>query len=193
MAHSHRPRPTGIGSLAVALLALGLTAACTSVGPRHAAAVPSPHPAAAAATPGSAATNPATTTPSPPKEAKCSYRPSTAALPTWARSGFRPPYNEWKYVTSKSRNMVGVLFGDPLRAGTPGPTDDQNKILWVARDPTVGPMTIDAQLVGSNERVQIGHVPIGPSHVDVPHAGCWHLTLHLATGDDSIDIVYGKG
>jgi hypothetical protein len=176
----------------VALLALGLTAACTSAGPKHTAAIPAPHPAAAATT-STTPTNPSTTAPAPPKEAKCSYRPSTAALPTWARAGFSPPYNEWKHVTSKSGNMVGVLFGDPLRAGTPGPTEDQNKILWVARDPTVGPMTIDAQLVGSDEGVQLGHVPIGPSYVDVPHAGCWHLTLHLATGDDSIDIVYGKG
>jgi hypothetical protein len=177
------------GVLGVALLAVGLIAACTSAGPKRAAAVPAPHPAAA--TPGSAATNPATTAPAPPTEATCSYRPSTAALPTWARSGFHPPYDGWKYVTSKSGHMVGVLFGDPLHAGTPGPTEDQNKILWVARDPAVGPMTIDAQRVGSNERVQLGHVPIGPSYVNVPHAGCWHLTLHLSTGDDSVDVVYG--
>ena len=179
-----------LGVLGVALLALGLSAACTGAGPKHAAAVPAPHPAAAA-TPGSAATNPATTAPAPPKEAECSYRPSTAALPTWARSGFSPPYDDWKHVTSNSGNMVGVLFGDPLRAGTPGPTEAQNKILWVARDPAVGPMTIDAQRVGSTELVHLGHVPIGPSYVDVPRAGCWHLTLHLVNGDDSVDVVYG--
>jgi hypothetical protein len=179
-----------LGVLGMAVLALGLSAACTSAGPKH-TAVPAPRPAAAATPPGTATTNAGTTAPAAPDKAKCSYRPSTAALPPWARAGFSPPYNEWKYVTSRSGNMVGVLFGDPLRAGTPGPTEAQNKILWVARDPTVGPMTIDAQRVGSNERVQLGHVPIGPSYVDVPHAGCWHLTLHLANGDDSVDVVYG--
>jgi hypothetical protein len=192
MAHSRRPRPTGIGVLAVVLFALALIAACTSAGPEHPAAAPAPHPAAAAS-PDTGATTPGATAPAPPKEAKCSYRPSTAALPTWARAGFSPPYNDSKYVTSNSGNMVGVLFGDPLRAGTPGPTQRQNKILWVARDSTVGPMTIDAELVGSTELVHLGQVPIGPSYVDVPNAGCWHLTLHLATGDDSVDIVYGKG
>src|SRR5882757_8003585 len=192
MAHARRPKPTRLSVVGVALLALGVTAACTSAGPKHSAAIPAPHPAAAATT-STTPTNPGTPAPAPPTEAKCSYRPSTAALPTWARAGFSPPYNAWKYVTSKSGNMVGVLFGDPLRAGTPGPTQAQNKILWVAHDSTAGAMTIDAELVGRTERVYLGPVPIGPSYVNVPQAGCWHLTLHLATGDDSIDIVYGKG
>ena len=179
-----------LGVLGLAVLALGLTAACTSAGPKH-TAVPAPRPAAAATPLGTATTTPGSTAPAPPKEAKCSYRPSMAALPTWARAGFSPPYSGSKYVTSKSGNMIGVLFGDPLHAGTPGPTQAQNKILWVAHDSTAGAMTIDAELVGSTERVYLGAVPIGPSYVNVPQAGCWHLTLHLATGDDSIDVVYG--
>lgn len=171
------------GILGLALPALVLTTACTSSGPKHASAIPTPHPAAATATPGAIA-------PTPTPAATCSYRPSSAVLPTWARTGFSSPYNVWRHVTSKSGNVVGVLFNDPLHVGTPGSTKGQNKILWVARAPAVGPMTIDAELVGSTERVQLGHVPIGPSNVDVPRAGCWHLILHLASGDDSVDLVY---
>jgi hypothetical protein len=197
MAHSRHPRPTRLGAVGGALLALGLTAACTSAGPRHADAVPAPHPAAAAVTPGAATTTPGTTTPgttapAPPKEATCSYRPSTAALPTWARSGFRAPYDGWKYVTSKTGQIVAVLFGDPLRAGTPGPTQAQNKILWVPDDPSAGALTVDGHLVGTNTNADIGDISFGPSYVNVPTAGCWRFTLHWIGGTDSIDIVYGK-
>lgn len=179
-----------LGVLGMAVLALGLSAACTSAGPKH-TAVPAPHPAAAAATPGTA-TTPGTTAPAPPKEAACSYRPSTSVLPTWARSGFSPPYDGWKYVTSKSGRIVGVLFGDPLHAGTPGPTQDQNKILWVPDDPSAGALTVDGHLVGTNTNVDIGDISFGPSYVNVPTAGCWRFTLHWIGGTDSIDIVYGK-
>jgi hypothetical protein len=186
MAHTRVARRFGLG---LSVLALGV-AGCSGPDPRHAAGAAAPAPRPAPAVTG-AATSPTALAATP--DAKCAYAPSKGALPTWARSGFSPPYDSWPYVTSKSGHIVGVLFGDPLHAGTPAATQAQNKILWVAREPAVGPMTIDAELVGSTERVDLGPVPIGPSYVNVPQAGCWHLTLHLASGDDSVDIVYGKG
>jgi hypothetical protein len=188
MAHT---QPTKLGRLALFVLALGV-AACRGPGPKDAVAVaPDPHPApavTAAATPTGSPTALAN-----PSDATCSYAPSTGTLPTWARAGFSPPFNGSKFVISTSGHIVAVLFGDPLHAGTPGPTQRQNKILWVPDDPSAGALTVDGHLVGTNENVDIGDISFGPSYVNVPVAGCWRFTLHWMGGTDTVDIVYGNG
>src|SRR5262249_47574029 len=159
-------------------------------------------PAVETATPVGTATPPGITlplpTPSPPAtadlEASCSYRPVKAVLPVWARAGFRPPYNGWPFVTSQRGDTLGVLFGYPMEAPRPA-RDGNNKILWVSKAGQA--MTVDAQLVGTPQVVHLGAVPVGPSFVDVPTAGCWHLTLHLSGNGqqwtDTVDIGYVKG
>jgi hypothetical protein len=42
---------------------------------------------------------------------------------------------------------------------------------------TRGQMEVYAQRVGSSQAVDIGFVDLGPSIIDVPKPGCWHLTL----------------
>jgi hypothetical protein len=94
-------------------------------------------------------------------------------------------------VTSKSGHIIGVLFGDPLHAGTPAPTEPQNKILWIPDDPSAARLSVQGHLVGTSTNVDIGDISFGPSYVDVPTAGCWRFTLHWLEGTDSVDIVYG--
>lgn len=184
MAHTRVARLVGVGLL---VLTLGV-AGCSGSDPKHAAGAAAPAPRPAPAVTGAATPNTAlATTP----DAKCAYAPSKGALPTWARSGFSPPYDSWPYVTSKSGHIVGVLFGAPLHAGTPAATQAQNKILWVPDEPSAGELTVEGHLVGTNTNVDIGDISFGPSYVNVPLAGCWRFTLHWIGGTDSIDIVYG--
>jgi len=134
-------------------------------------------------------------TAAPDLEDACSYKLTTTALPVWARYGFRPPYTGWPFVVSKRGDMVAVLFGYPMMEPRDEPKDGNNKILWVSK--TGLSMTVDAQLVGTSQIVHLGDVPVGPSIVDMPTAGCWHMTLHLS-GDqgqwtDTLDVVYCKG
>lgn len=178
--------------LVSALCLVAAAAACTSspgtASPaRSATAIP-------ATTPLSPATSPPSPTDRPDLEDVCSYRLDKGNLPVWARSGFSPPYNSYPFVTSKRGDTVGVLFGYPMTAPHDGQQDGRNKVLWVSK--TGLSMTVDAQLVGTSQVVRLGDVSVGPSYVDVPQPGCWHMTLHLS-GDgsqwtDTLDIVYGK-
>jgi hypothetical protein len=87
--------------------------------------------------------------------------------------------------------LIGVLFGYPLTSRPVTPNDGKNKILWVSRE-HAGQMEAHAQLVGSAQVVDIGLVPVGPSYVDMPAPGCWHLTLDGPGWTDTIDLVYNK-
>lgn len=185
-----RFRPTlallGALMLAVAGCTVSGVHPATAGAPAPQAAPPVTTPATSTATASTSPVSPASRT----VDAACAYAPSKRALPTWARSGFRSPYNGWPYVTSKSGHIVAVLFGDPLRAGTPGPTGLQNKILWVPDDPSAGELSVQGHLVGTNTNVDIGDISFGPSIVNMPTAGCWRFTLHWREGTDSVDIVY---
>jgi len=168
--------------------------------------------AAAACTSSSKTANPATSaTATPPQivlpspapsptatpdlENTCSYRLTMTALPVWAREGFRPPYTGWPFVISKRGDTVAVLFGYPMTAPRDEQKDGNNKILWVSKSGLS--MTVDAQLAGTSQIVRLGAVPVGPSIVDMPKAGCWHMTLHLSGYEgrwtDTLDVVYDKG
>jgi len=125
----------------------------------------------------------------------CTFTLAKGPLPEWAREGFSTP-DGWQFTITGSGNIVAVLFGYPMRASRNVQEDGTNKILWISKGAYAMSMTVDAQLVGSTERVSLGDVPVGPSIVDLPDAGCWHLTLHL-NGDptlaDTVDITYQKG
>src|SRR4249919_2246942 len=70
--------------------------------------------------------------------------------PAWSTSspGFA---SHVRYALSAGGDVVGVLFGYPLRAGRP--ENPANKILWIVRQPRRGqPLHIRAQPVGFSAR-----------------------------------------
>jgi hypothetical protein len=108
----------------------------------------------------------------------------TGPLPVWARSGFTgdsyPPF-----ATSASGNLVAIVFGDPLSA--PPADDHNNKILWVQRNPNAYQMTVTAHLEGTDRLVH-EQIPVGPSIVDMPGAGCWVMDLRIGDHHDQIAL-----
>jgi hypothetical protein len=131
----------------------------------------------------------------------CAYALRRDVLPEWARAGFSDPSPSGiPFVMGTRGNILGVLFGYPLTA--PPPTAGRaNKILWVARPGTgsdqtpqsaPGGLRIEARL-GDSTEVVTREVPggPGPSTIDLPRPGCWHLTLTWWNHTDSLDLRYG--
>ncbi len=125
----------------------------------------------------------------------CDSRVEMGSLPDWARAGFsgdaRAPH-----VLGAKGEIVAVLFGHPLRQ--PRDEESSNKILWVSRpaktssDPSApAPLTITATLDGTETRVtrEVTGGP-GPSIIDLPQAGCWHLELRWSGRTDTMNLVY---
>ncbi|GAA4685100.1 hypothetical protein [Phytohabitans rumicis] len=143
------------------------------------AACGSPTPTAAPTT-APASTAPASTV--------CAAGVRTDPLPEWARAGFsgdsHPPY-----VLGARGDIAAILFGYPLAA--PPRPDRSNKILWVSRLPLQpgSPLKIKARMAGAGEPV-LREVQPGPSIVDLPAAGCWHLYLSWSEHTDEIDLGY---
>jgi hypothetical protein len=117
---------------------------------------------------------------------------STGVLPSWARAGFFGGPPRLPHVLGTHGRIVAILFGGRLRA--PPSPELRNKILWVS--PTGGeePLRIDATHAGdgAHARRRIAQGP-GPSYVDLPSAGCWHLDLSWGVAGrqrDSLDLTY---
>jgi hypothetical protein len=89
--------------------------------------------------------------------------------------------------------MLAILFGAPLTA--PPAADRNNKILWVAKvGGEGGGFSIDGRLEGSDLRVRREVAPApGPSIVDLPAAGCWHIDLRWGGYTDTISLRYVPG
>lgn len=120
-------------------------------------------------------------------------------LPGWAKPAFAAggsPTSPWPYGVAEHGNVVAVVFGYPLRAGRP--TNSVNKVLWIMRQPRRGsPLSVSATPLGGggpsvHESWPADSSPgeIYPSYVNVPRAGCWHVTLKWAHHTDSIDLRY---
>ncbi|MFI6262549.1 hypothetical protein [Micromonospora sp. NPDC051006] len=145
-------------------------------------------------TPGSA---PATTVAGSPAAGGCGSRIETGPLPDWATRGFSGDARV-AHVLGAKGDIVAVLFGNPLRVDR---TDgSNNKILWVSRPaaastgPTSSPdLSITATLEGSDTRVirEVRGGP-GPSIIDLPQAGCWHVELRWSGRADTMDLVYAE-
>ena len=145
-----------------------------------------------------AAGAPATpTTPAASVPTGCAARVDEGRLPDWADAGFSEETPRMPHVLGAKGEIVAVLFGQPLTVGrTEGPS---NKILWVPRpaatpspDPSASTtLVITATLDGTTTRVtrEVAGGP-GPSIVDVPRAGCWHLELRWSGRTDTMDLVY---
>jgi hypothetical protein len=131
-----------------------------------------------------------TVTPAGPS---CSSVVLTGVLPTWARDGFSEPEPAVPHVLSTKGNMAAILFGSTLYS--PPSKDVNNKILWVTRpiEGTSGTLFIDAVRAGTTTHVhrEVQGGP-GPSYVDLPQAGCWHLKLRWGAQRDTIDLVYQR-
>jgi hypothetical protein len=125
---------------------------------------------------------------------------STAPLPIWARAGFSGDGSGVPWTLSAGGTVAAIVFGNPLNA--PPSEDHNNKILWVVNGdvPVVVPSTgsagggsqnliIKGHLEGTDVTTTIdtGAAP-GPSIVDMPAAGCWHLDLSWGGRSDSIDL-----
>jgi len=123
----------------------------------------------------------------------CVTKIEAGALPEWARTGFTGDGSGNPHVLSKNGDMLGVLFGNPLRA-TPA-ADHDNKILWVSKPPITMPsdFAIVASLTGTGEtyRPKVDPAP-GPSIIDLPRAGCWRLTLSWSGHVDTMDLTYSS-
>jgi hypothetical protein len=121
----------------------------------------------------------------------CAVSVPSRVLPPWARTGFSAAEPRMPYVLGARGDIVAILFGDPLAA--PPRRDLSNKILWVSRVPLVpgDPLVVHARLDGTGTRVT-RTVPggPGPSGVDLPGAGCWHLTLNWSGHTDTMDLRY---
>lgn len=145
---------------------------------------------------------PASSTPSP-APTTCSSVVRTDALPSWASGGFSDPEAGGNpYVLGSRGDLLAVLFGQPLSA--PEAKDHANKILWVSRQGQIpmAPLLITATQIrapldprGDDPTVHrtIAGGP-GPSYLDLPTPGCWHLDMTWDNGKqhDSMDLVYVK-
>jgi hypothetical protein len=125
----------------------------------------------------------------------CAARVETGSLPDWADEGFHGDTRA-PHVFGARGEIVAVLFGNPLaQVRSDG---SNNKILWVARPATTSPapgasttLEITATLDGTDTTVthEVAGGP-GPSIIDMPEAGCWHLDLRWAGRTDTMDLVY---
>src|SRR5579862_1204148 len=112
--------------------------------------------------------------------------------PRWA-AGSNPPAST-RYTVAAHDTAVAFLFGYPLRAGNA--SSPFNKILWIVRTPGSG-LTIRATPLHARRPVVAIKVAdsagaqIYPSYVNVPAAGCWHMTVRWAGGTDSVNVPYG--
>jgi hypothetical protein len=98
---------------------------------------------------------------------------------------------------SASGNIVGILFGEPLRVA---PRNDgmSNKILWISRPPREGqPLQVAGKRISdgttANASAPAGSSPgeIYPSIIDMPGAGCWELDLAWGPNTATVYLYYG--
>ena len=108
----------------------------------------------------------------------CAADHPAAPLPEWARGGFFPPARPMPHVLGDRGEIVAILWAEQHPLQAPPPVDRNNKILWVTRDGSGGPLEIRATLRASGASVtrSLAEGP-GPSVVDLPAPGCWSLDL----------------
>jgi hypothetical protein len=124
--------------------------------------------------------------------AGCAYDVRRDVIPAWARTGFSGPSpSGYPYVLGAHGDILGVVFGYPLAA--PPAADRDNKILWVSRVPVTAPATLTLTArqdgVPQPETREVAGGP-GPSIIDLPRPGCWHVTLTWSGHTDTVDLRY---
>jgi len=116
-------------------------------------------------------------------------------LPEWSRGGFSDPVPRMPYALGRSREIVAIVFGDPLF--WPPSEKRNNNILWVSGRPVTAPsdLRIRAQRMEGERNVDRPVLRVvdggpGPSIVDLPRAGCCRLTLSWSGRQDTVDLRY---
>lgn len=137
------------------------------------------HGTSAGASPGSAPTSAA---------GSCVERVPSRVLPSWARTGFSDPRPRIPYVLGDQGDIVAILFAQPLAA--PPAADHGNKILWVSPVADGSSLHITATLPDGTTAERVVDGGPGPSIIDLPSPGCWHLTLEWAGQTDTLDLAY---
>ncbi|BCB74003.1 hypothetical protein GCM10022251_11900 [Phytohabitans flavus] len=134
---------------------------------------------------------PATAAPAAAAQPGCGADVPSRVLPEWARTGFSDPEPSIPHVLGDQGDIVAIIFGYPLHA--PTLPDRSNKILWVSRVPQqpASPLVIEARPDGKGDPVtrEISG-GAGPSTVDLPTAGCWHLQLKWSDHTDTMRLTY---
>jgi hypothetical protein len=116
---------------------------------------------------------------------------SDGVIPSWATAGFSDPHPAVPHVMSAEGEMVAILFGGALYS--PPSKEVNNKILWVTKPSAdSGPLHIDAALAGTDVHARRSLGAPGPSYVNLPAPGCWHLTLRWGGHVDTMDLEYVK-
>jgi len=164
-------------------------AGCTS-----SAAGPQPNRSLAVTPPASPAAPPSSSPVTGPAGCGSIY-PAGSARPAWVQSA-GSGLDGLTWVLSSEQNMVGMLFGAPLRAGS---RDDgrSNKILWISREPRNGSAlkitgtTDKGDSMSALQAADASPGEIYPSIVNVPAPGCWHLNLAWGRNTATVDLYYG--
>lgn len=115
----------------------------------------------------------------------CPASTPVAVVPAWARAGFSDRRPKMPYVLGDDGRIVAIVFGNPLNA--PESADHSNKVLWVAKAGD-GPLTIEARLNAADEPAVVELTAPGPSYLNLPTPGCWHLDLSWGDQIDSMSI-----
>ena len=93
------------------------------------------------------------------------------------------------HVLGDDGKIAAILFGDPLTS--PPDSERGNKILWVSRDEVV-PLS-DLQIRAEHDGEVVNRVVRGgpgPSIIELPEAGCWHMTLRWSGRSDTLNLRY---
>lgn len=117
-------------------------------------------------------------------------------MPDWIRHqlGSSASNDSVIYVVASPSDAAGILFGYPLRAGHP--TNPNNKILWLVNGLPTGPAleisgnAADSSVANVRQEVPFIASGQGPSIVDLPAAGCWHLQLSWSGHTAAVDVPY---
>jgi hypothetical protein len=136
---------------------------------------------------------PASAAPAAAAQASCPADVPSRVLPEWARTGFSDPNPSMPFVMGDRGDIVAIIFGYPLHS--PPLPDRNNKILWVSRvsEEPGESLEIDARLDGVGDAVtREVSGGAGPSIVDLPEAGCWHLRLRWSGHTDTMRLTYRK-
>jgi hypothetical protein len=106
-------------------------------------------------------------------------------LPIWARTGFSDAQPKIPHVLGEQGRITAILFED-MTSG-----DREKKVLWVAREPWQGATDLKISARDGDDVVErtVAGGP-GPSGLELPHAGCWQLTLHWADQEDTLALRY---
>lgn len=114
----------------------------------------------------------------------CANAVVTSPLPVWARAGFSHPGDPVAHVTSDANRIVAIPF---VRLRVHQPAGTGNKVLWSAQVSSYAPLIIRARLAGRTVTRTVPGGP-GPSYLDLPAAGCWHLDLRWGDQHDTMPM-----